>query len=169
MAALGVLAMTFIYGQFPWISLYLATTWGFYGLLRKQSPLSSIEGLTLETAVLSIPAIVYHIYLISTGSVSFFIDLPTGFLLVGTGLISGLPLMIFITGARIINLSLIGILQYIYPTLIFVIGYFIYHEPLTEAKIIGFIFIWIAIFLYTLESGLFHRKNRIRLTKKSQI
>lgn len=160
-AGAGVLTMTFIYGQFPWISIYLAGTWGTYGLLRKKSPLSSVEGLTLETALLSIPVIIYLIYLTTVGANSILIDLPTSLLLVGTGVISGFPLIIFITSARIINLSLIGILQYVYPTLLFIIGAFLYDEQLSEGKMIGFIFIWIALIVYTVDGTLFIKRNRI--------
>lgn len=159
-AVCGVLVMTFVYGQFPWIALFLAGTWGTYGLLRKKSPLNAIEGLLLETAILSVPAFLYLFYLDYTASFSFLSDFKISLLLIGTGIISGLPLIIFISAARLINLSLIGILQYIYPTLIFIIGYFIYNEPMSEAKIIGFLFIWIAIFLYTLGNKLnFRAKN----------
>jgi chloramphenicol-sensitive protein RarD len=145
----GVAFMTAVYGQFPWISLFLAFTWGTYGLMRKKSQLNAIEGLLLETSLLSIPAFAYLIYLIYAGSFSFLKDVESSLLLAGTGILSGLPLIIFISGARIIKLSLIGILQYIYPTIIFLIGYYIYDETLTEAKLIGFIFIWVAIILYT--------------------
>jgi chloramphenicol-sensitive protein RarD len=160
-AVCGVLVMTFVYGQFPWISLFLAVTWGTYGLLRKKSPLNAIEGLLLETSVLSIPALLYLIYLLYTASFSFASDFKISLLLAGTGVLSGLPLIIFISGARIINLSLIGILQYVYPTIIFIIGYYIYDEPMNEAKIIGFTFIWIALFLYTFGSKLDFRVNNI--------
>jgi chloramphenicol-sensitive protein RarD len=162
LAGSGVLIMTVIYGQFPWISLYLASTWATYGLLRKKSPLSSVEGLTLEASMLAIPAIGYIMYLLFTGNSSFAIDLQTSLLLIGTGITSGLPLLVFIAGARMINLSLIGILQYIYPTLIFIIGVFLYDEVLNEAKIIGFIFIWIALLIYTIDSSiLFKRKSLV--------
>ncbi len=163
-AGVGVLTMTFIYGQFPWISLYLAGTWGTYGLLRKKSPLSSVEGLTLETSVLSIPAIIYILYLTTVGTSSFLIDLPTTLLLIGCGLTSGFPLLIFIMGARMINLSLIGILQYIYPTLILLVGAFIYGEELSESKMIGFIFIWTALIIYTIEGTVFLRRKKLALT-----
>ena len=163
-AGVGVLTMTFIYAQFPWISLYLAGTWGTYGLLRKKSPLSSVEGLTLETSVLSIPAIIYILYLTTVGTSSFLIDLPTTLLLIGCGLTSGFPLLIFIMGARMINLSLIGILQYIYPTLILLVGAFIYGEELSESKMIGFIFIWTALIIYTIEGTVFLRRKKLALT-----
>ena len=126
----GVLVMTFVYGQFPWIALFLAGTWGTYGLLRKKSPLTAVEGLLLETAILSIPALYYLLYLGFNASFSFMSDLKISLLLACTGILSGLPLIIYISGARLINLSLIGILQYISPTIIFLIGYFIYDEPM---------------------------------------
>jgi chloramphenicol-sensitive protein RarD len=160
-AGTGVLIMSFIYGQFPWISLYLAGTWGTYGLLRKKSPLSSVEGLTLETALLSVPAVIYLVYLTMSNTGSFFIDLPTSLLLIGSGITSGLPLLVFIVGARMINLSLIGILQYIYPTLIFIVGAFIYGEPLSEAKMIGFMFIWSALIIYTVEGTFFLKRRKV--------
>ena len=160
-AGAGVLIMTFIYGQFPWISLYLAGTWGTYGLLRKKSPLNSVEGLTLETALLSVPAVIYLAYLTTSNTGSFLIDLPTTLLLIGSGITSGLPLLVFIVGARMINLSLIGILQYIYPTLIFMVGAFIYGEPLSEAKMIGFIFIWSALIIYTVEGTLSLKRRKV--------
>jgi len=161
-AVCGVLVMTFVYGQFPWISLFLAVTWGTYGLLRKKSPLTATEGLLLETFVLSIPVIVYLFYLYQTASFSFLSDFKISLLLMGTGVISGLPLIIFISAAKIIKLSLIGILQYIYPTMIFLIGYYIYNEPLSEVKIIGFSFIWIALLLYTFGNKLKFRANNAK-------
>ena len=153
-AGFGVLTMTVKYGQFPWISLYLAGTWGAYGLLRKQSPLSPVEGLTLETVLLSVPAFIYHTVLTVRGSSSFFMDFQTSALLIGTGLISGLPLLVFIAGSRLIRLSLVGILQYVYPTLVFLIGFYVYHEPMDDAKIYGFIFIWTAIVIYLVSETL---------------
>ncbi|MFC1784501.1 EamA family transporter RarD [Candidatus Neomarinimicrobiota bacterium] len=157
-AAIGVLIMTFFYGQFPWIALYLAGSWGLYGLLRKKSPFDAVEGLTIETALLSIPIIIYLTYLEINGTSSFFVKVQTSSLLIGTGIISGLPLIIYIIGARLINLSLIGILQYVYPIMILLIGVMIYNEPLTESRIVGFIFIWIAVIVYIADEIRF-RKN----------
>jgi chloramphenicol-sensitive protein RarD len=156
---IGVLIMTFYYGQFPWISIYLAVTWGTYGMLRKKSPLNAVEGLTLETTVLSVPAIAYFIYLSIKGTGSFLSDTPTSLLLIGAGVTSGFPLLLFISGARKVRLSLIGILQYIYPTLIFLLGVFVYNEALSNAKIIGFIFIWIALIVYTIEGTSFLKRK----------
>ncbi len=160
-AVIGVLIMTFIYGQFPWIALYLAGTWGLYGLLRKKSPLSAVEGLTIETALISIPVIIYLTYLNIVGDSSFFIDVQSSLLLIGTGVLSGLPLIIFIIGSKLINLSLIGILQYIYPILILLVGVLIFNEPVMESRIVGFTFIWIAVIIYIFDEIRF-RKSRMR-------
>ncbi|MFC2103332.1 EamA family transporter RarD [Bacteroidota bacterium] len=161
LAVSGVLFMTIIYGQFPWISLYLALSWGTYGLLRKKSPLNSVEGLTFEAFILVVPAAGYLIYLLATGNSSFTSNIHTSLLLIGAGVTSGLPLLVFIAGARLINLSLIGILQYIYPTLIFIAGAFIYGEVLSEAKMIGFIFIWIALAVYSADSTVLFKRKKI--------
>jgi len=85
--------------------------------------------------------------------------MQTSMLLIGSGIISGVPLIIFIKGARLINLTVIGILQYIYPTLIFLIGAFVYNEALNMSKLISFIFIWTALIIYTTE-GIFFFKYK---------
>lgn len=160
-AALGVLIMTFVYGQFPWIAILLAGTWGTYGLLRKKSPLNSIEGLTLETGILVFPVSAYIIYLLFAGDSHFTINLQTSLLLACTGIMGGVPLLVYITAARMINLSLLGILQYIYPTIIFLLGVFVYNEILNEGKIIGFAFIWIALAVYSIDGTYFLRRKKL--------
>jgi len=160
-ASIGVIIMTVLYGQFPWISLFLAGTWAAYGLLRKKSPLSSVEGLTVETAMMLIPGLIYLSYLTYSDIDSFLSNTSTSLLLIGSGITSGLPLLVFITGARKINLSLIGILQYILPTLLFLVGFLVYNEPLTESKLIGFIFVWIALFIYSLDGIYITQSKRV--------
>jgi chloramphenicol-sensitive protein RarD len=165
LAAAGVLYLAVMYGQIPWISLFLAFTWGLYGMLRKKISFSSIEGLTLETAFLAVISITYIIYLFATGTNSFLaVDLKTNLLLIGSGIMSGLPLMIFIHASKKIELSLIGILQYIYPTLLFLIGVFIYDEQLNITKLTGFLFIWCALLIYSAE-GLF----QLRVTRTQKL
>jgi len=158
-AGAGVLAMTLLYGVFPWIALFLAFTWGIYCLLRKKSPLDAVEGLTLETTLLSVPALAFLVYRYTGGAV-LPVMLPEAPLLIGTGIISGLPLIIFIIGARLVKLSVIGVIQYIYPILLMLTGVFIYHEPLNTAKMTGFIIIWIALIIYTVESTLYYRNRK---------
>jgi chloramphenicol-sensitive protein RarD len=167
-AGIGVLVMTIIYGQFPWISLYLAGTWAFYGLLRKKSPLGAVEGLFLETTFLSIISLTYIFYLTNVGESSFLANWSISLLLIGAGIISGLPLIIFIVAARLIKFSLIGIIQYIYPTMIFLIGYIIYNEPMNQGKLIGFVFIWTALIIYSVEAILY-MKGRARAVEIAEL
>lgn len=147
-ALIAVLIMTFAYGQFPWIGMILALSWGAYGLFRKKSPLNAVDGLTLETFLLSIVIIFYFAYLFYNGNTSFFINIPTTTLLIGSGIITGFPLIIYIMGARIIKLSLIGMMQYFYTIITLLIGIFIYNEILTQSRIVGFTLIWIAVIIY---------------------
>ncbi len=160
----GVLYLTFNYGQLPWIALTLAFSFGFYGLLRKTATLNSLEGLTLETMLLFPFALAYLIYLELIGSAAFpHAGIGTNLLLVGAGVATAAPLLLFAGGARRITLTSLGILQYIAPTLQFMIGVFVYDEPLTPTRLIGFCIIWLALFLYTTESVLHgSRTGRLR-------
>ncbi len=146
-AFLGVLVMILYYGQVPFIALFLAFTWGTYSFLRKKSPLNSHQGLAFETFVLSFPALIYMFFQPSTGLHGSF-DFVTLLFFIGAGIITALPLIAFIAGARETDLTIIGMLQFIYPTIIFFIGTLMYGEVLTEAKTTGLIFIWLAIILY---------------------
>lgn len=158
----GVLYLTFNYGQLPWIALTLAVSFGLYGLLRKTAALNSLEGLTLETILLFPPALAYLLYLQWIGSAALGnTDAITAILLVGGGIATAAPLLLFAAGARRITLTSLGILQYIAPTLQFLIGVFLYDEPLTGARLIGFCLIWIALLLYTAE-GVLHNGKAVR-------
>lgn len=160
LAVVGVSYLTLSYGAFPWIALTLAFTFGFYGLLRKTAPLPSTEGLALETAVLFVPALSYLIWLALQGRSAFDAGDPlTDVLLVLTGIATGLPLLLFGAAARRITLTNLGLLQYLAPTLQFMIGVYIYHEPFTRNRLIGFGIIWLALFIYTAESLLRSRRR----------
>ena len=159
MATAGVLYLTFSYGSLPWIALVLAFTFALYGLLKKTAPLGSLHSLTLETGILFVPSLLYLVYVALQGS-GIFIEYNTltNLLLVFTGVVTAVPLLLFGAAARSINLSLLGLLQYIAPTCQFLIGVLIYNEPFTQARLIGFSIIWAALFLYWLESFLAHRR-----------
>ncbi len=160
LAAGGVLYLTAVYGSFPWIAITLALTFGFYGLLRKTGSLDSTEGLAFETAVYFIPALLYLLVLRVDGTGSFGSGDPqTTLLLVGTGLVTGVPLLLFGAAARRITLTNLGLLQYVAPTLQFLLGVFVYLEPFSRNQLIGFIFIWLALIIYSLE-GLRHNKYK---------
>lgn len=151
-AVIGVLYLTLHYGSLPWIALTLAASFGVYGLLRKTAALNSLEGLTLETLLLFPPALAYLIYLEWVGTAAFgHISLTTTLLLVCGGVATALPLLLFASGARRVTLTLMGILQYIAPTMQLLIGVFLYHELLERERLIGFSLIWLALAIYSLE------------------
>jgi chloramphenicol-sensitive protein RarD len=147
----GVLYLTIDYGRFPWIALLLACAFGLYGLLKKTTQIESMSSLMIETMFLSPIALGIMFYQISHGRVALFsISVSTDFLLVLAGVITVLPLYWFAQGAKRIPLFSVGFLQYIAPTLMLVIGIFIYNETFTRAHLVSFGFIWIALVLYSL-------------------
>lgn len=151
-AAIGVFYLTFSYGRFPWISLVLAGTFSLYGLLRKTARLSSLEGLFCETFLLSLPAAAL-LFLMNVGGNSSFTmaDPETMALLICSGIATSAPLLLFVYGAQGIHLTSLGLLQYVAPTLQFLLGIFLYQEPFPREKGIGFILVWLALGLYTME------------------
>lgn len=160
-AAVGVLVLTMGYGSFPWIALSLACTFGFYGLLKKTASLGSLEGLSLETALLSLPALAYLVYLEVEGAASFgHADTLTSVLLAGTGVVTAFPLLLFSYSARRVTLATIGFLQYISPTFQFLLGVFVYGEPFTQTRLLGFAAIWFALAIYSAEGVMAERKRR---------
>ena len=149
LATVGVLYLTFIYGRLPWIALILAFSFGFYGLFKKKSTLNSLYGLTLETGIIFIPALGYLLYLASKGTGVFLQgDLKTSAYLIGAGAVTSIPLLLFAKAAHRIPLSTIGLMQYIAPTIQFLIGVLIYKEKFTPSQAIGFSIIWLALFLF---------------------
>lgn len=158
LAAAGVLSLTFAYGSLPWIALTLAVTFGLYGLVKKTAPLGSLHGLTLETGVLLLPATMFLMHADLSGRGSFLhAGVLTDALLSGSGFITVVPLLLFASAARRIRLSLIGILQYIAPTLQFLIGVLVYREPFPVARLVGFGIVWLALAIYAVEGYLVYR------------
>lgn len=163
LAAVGVVYLTVRYGALPWIALTLATSFALYGLIRKTAPLGSLEGVSLETALMFLPALGYLLYLEAAGTAAFgHVDTLTTVLLGFAGVATAVPLLLFAAGARLIKLATIGILQYIAPTLQFLLGVLVYHEPFTLDRLIGFSLIWLALLLYSAENIWFIR-HRPRL------
>jgi len=158
LAAAGVLYLTIVYGALPWIALTLAFSFASYGLVKKIAPLGSLYGLTLETGILIIPAFAYLLYSDSIGAGAF---LHTGTfsdsLMMGAGVVTTIPLLMFASATQRIPLSLVGILQYITPTLGLLIGIFIYHEQFTYIHFIGYGMVWLALFLFAIEKYVAHR------------
>jgi chloramphenicol-sensitive protein RarD len=154
-ALCGVLYLTVQYGTPPWIALTLAGSFAFYGLLRKTAALGSLEGLTLETMLLAVPSLGYLLWIEATGTGAFWHGGPlTSLLLIGSGLVTATPMLLFAGGARRLTLTTLGILQYIAPTLQFTLGVTLFGEPLSPQRMVGFALVWAALAVYTLESAI---------------
>lgn len=152
LAALGVLWLTIQAGQLPWVALVLAASFGTYGLLRKTASLGALEGLTIETMLLFPLALGYLIWLTAQGQNSFFqSSWQTQVWLALAGPITAIPLLMFAAAARRIPLSLLGLFQYIGPTMQLLLGVWLFHEAFTLERAVGFIIIWSALALYSAE------------------
>jgi chloramphenicol-sensitive protein RarD len=159
LAAAGVIYLTATYGRLPWIALSLAVSFGLYGLVKKLAPLGSLYGLTLETGMAFPIALVYLAFVGITGTGSFLREgVVTDILLIGTGIITSVPLLMFASAARQIPLTMIGVLQYIAPTLQFLIGVFLYHELFDRTRMIGFGLVWLALIIFWLENYFANRR-----------
>ena len=160
LATAGVLYLTLYYGEFPWIALVLAISFGFYGLIRKVAPVGSLVGLTVETLWLSIPALVYLFYLDNLGQGAIFrVNLKLDLLLIGCAVVTAFPLLFFTQGARRLYLSTLGLLQYIAPSCMFVLAVFLFREPFASAQVITFIVIWAALAIYSTDSVRYYRNR----------
>lgn len=154
LAALGVAWLTWHGGQLPWIGLSLAVTFGTYGLLRKTALLGALEGLTLETLIMLPLASIALVLLDWSGENAFaHASTSTQWLLASAGPVTAIPLLLFAAGARRIPLSTLGLLQYITPSMQLLIGVWIFREPFGGARLTGFVFIWAALVLYSVEGA----------------
>ncbi|KJR99177.1 MAG: transporter [Desulfobulbaceae bacterium BRH_c16a] len=163
LAAFGVLYLTFYYGQFPWIAIVLAVTFAVYGLLHKKNKLAPLDGLCLETGVVFIPALLFLAGLeVRQGGSFWHIGLSGSLLLAGSGIITTVPLLLFGYAAQKIPLSSLGLLQYLAPSINLVLGVFVYGEDFSRARMVGFLFIWLALGLYMAENIF----RRLRQEKK---
>lgn len=150
LAMTGMLYLAIDYGKFPWISIGLALSFGFYGLAKKSFNLDPINSIMSETLFLSVIAIGYIVFLAGQGSGHFAVgDIQTNIYLIIGGFVTMLPLYLFANGATKIPLASVGFLQYFAPSLMLLIGVFKYGEPLTDTYLISFLFIWSGLALYT--------------------
>jgi chloramphenicol-sensitive protein RarD len=157
-ATIGVIYLTYVYGRLPWIALALAFSFGFYGFVKKLAPLGSLYGLTLETGIVFPAALIYLLIVEFNGTGAFAHDsaLITA-LLIGAGAVTTIPLLLFASAAKQIPLTVVGLLQYIAPTLQFLIGVFLYKEPFDQSHLIGFGIVWVALIIFVVENYLAHR------------
>ncbi len=163
-AAIGVTIMSVAGGSIPWVSFAMAGSFSIYGLIKKRATLPPLVGLWMELAVLVIPAalVLGMKANMGTGAMNDSTTL-TKLLLIGGGLVTVAPLTLFAIAVRRVNLSLIGILQYVGPTLQFLVGVFLFGEPLDQGRIVGFLFVWMALFTFILGPGLVQRWTKIKI------
>ena len=145
LAGLGVLILTLAYGHLPLVAISLAISWGSYSLIKKKLNAGALETLSIETIIAFIPSAFYLSYLLENNKAEFGQDVGFSLALVTTGLMTVIPLLLFNAATNRLPLTITGLLQYITPSIMFIIGILVFHEPLQLVKLIGFIFIWIAL------------------------
>lgn len=151
-AAVGVVVLTIDVGTLPWVSLFLAGTFALYGLIRKTSPAGSLDGLTLEMFVLLPFALGVLLVQVGTGDSVLTTASPAmNVWLLGAGAVTALPLLLFASAARQIELWLVGMLQFIAPTIQFVLGAVVWNEPWSGGQAVGFIIIWVALGVFVVD------------------
>jgi chloramphenicol-sensitive protein RarD len=150
LAVVAVTLLTIETGGLPWVSLTLCVTWGFYALFKKTLPIGPAQGFFLEVLILAVPALGYIVWLQARGVGHFG---GTGaadvWWLLGCGIVTAVPLILFANGAKLLRMSTIGIMQYIAPTFIFFVAVFIFKEPFTVYHAVAFALIWAALVIYS--------------------
>jgi chloramphenicol-sensitive protein RarD len=152
-ASVGVLMQAFGVGGLPWVAITLAISFGMYGLLRKRSPLGSLAGLSLETALYAPFAASFLLYRAAHGAGALgHSPIHIEMLVLSAGVVTAIPLLLFAHGARTLRLSTLGLLQYICPSIAFALGALVYGEPFDPARLLSFVLIWSALVLYTVDN-----------------
>jgi chloramphenicol-sensitive protein RarD len=160
-AAVGVASLTVVYGAVPWIALALAVSFGTYGLVKKKAPMRPLAGLTLETGLLFLPALAFLAVEELRGAGAFgHAGLVATLLMMGAGIVTTVPLLLFATAVRHVSLSVIGILQFIAPTIQFLLGVFAYGEPFSRGQLAGFGLVWTAVAVFAVD-GMAHVRQRV--------
>lgn len=163
-AIMGVLILLFSYGRLPWIAFALAVSFSIYGLLRKQVAVDSVPGLFIETLMMLPAAIIYWVWFAEVTNDLSQNSASLNYLLLAAGIVTTAPLLCFTAAARRIRYSTLGFFQYIGPSIMFCLATWLYNEPLSQARLVTFIFVWSALALFTYDSIRFYRKQRVRST-----
>lgn len=149
LAGVAVVILTIEAGSLPLVALGLMVTWGFYAFFKKSLPVGPNQGFLLEVLILTPPSLAYLGYLLATGQGHFGQSAYDTWLLLGCGVVTAVPLIIYANGAKLLTLSTIAILQYIAPTLIFLNAVFVFGEPFDGARLVAFPMIWVALVIYS--------------------
>lgn len=158
LAAAGVLNLTVHFGVIPWVAISLALSFGLYGLCKKLLNIGAITSITLETLLVSPPALVYLIYIHFQGLATFHFDSPAvAGLLAGSGVVTAIPMVLFTNSANYLPLTIIGFIQFLSPTIALIVGIFLYHETFSSVHLLSFSFIWLALLIFS-----FSKANNLR-------
>ncbi len=161
LAVCAVLIELLVFGSIPWVSISLAVTFGFYGLLRKKIQADAMSGLFIETLILLPLALAYVVFIDSSSLQSFVAEgISFSLILIASGVVTTLPLLAFSAAAIRIPLSTLGFIQYIGPSLMLLLAVFMYNEPIGEHKLLSFGFIWLALIVYTADGYRFRNKQK---------
>lgn len=170
LALIGVLSLTIYYGGLPWIAIVLALSFAFYGLIKKQIPLHATRGLAIETFFVMPIALIAYIPLFQRHEAFIVNDsMQTTVLLIGTGIATALPLILFAKGAQQIPLYMVGFLQYIAPTMMLILGVIVYGEAFSKVEFMSFFFIWLALIVFALSKLTFIFKKRALIPENKGI
>ena len=167
LATVAVVGLTIEYGRPPWVALVLAFSFGTYGLAKKKANTGAVESLTVETLVLTPVAIGYLLWLMGQGT-STFGHQGVGHLalIMGTGVVTAIPLICFGAAATRVSMTTLGMLQYLAPTIQFALGVFLFHEPMPAMRWVGFALVWVALAIFTVET-VNHRRRQLQLTAEA--
>ncbi|WP_440875122.1 EamA family transporter RarD [Thalassotalea sp. PLHSN55] len=161
LAVVGVVIQVVILGSLPVVSLALAGTFGIYGLLRKKLHIDSFVGLLIESAIMLPIALIYWLFFIESGTSNMFANTTyLNCLLLAAGVVTTAPLLCFTAAAKRLSLATVGFFQYIGPSIMFLLGIFYFQEALEPAKLVTFAFIWLALFIYSVDSFRDYQKKR---------
>jgi len=162
-AGVAVVGLTVEYGRPPWVSLVLAFSFASYGLAKKKANAGAVESLVVETLFVSPVAVGYIVFLMATGASTFGDNGAWHVVLViGTGLITVIPLLCFGGAATRVPLSTLGLMQYVTPSVQFLLGIVVFHEPMPAMRLVGFCLIWLSLAIFTFET-LRHHRRQVRL------
>jgi chloramphenicol-sensitive protein RarD len=149
LAVLAVVVLWWDTGSLPWPALALTTSWGFYAYFKKSLPIGPNQGFLLEVLILTPPALAYLAYLSTMNQNHFATNMSDTLILLGAGVVTAVPLITYANGAKLLRLSTIAVLQYIAPTMIFLNGWLVFGEPMSQARMIAFPLIWAALVVYS--------------------
>ncbi|GIE98239.1 EamA family transporter RarD [Paractinoplanes rishiriensis] len=166
LGAAAVVVLTVDYGRLPYIALALAASFGSYGLVKKRMSLPPAQGLFVESGVLALPALAYLIWLTAAGHAEFgHVSVPHTLLMIGAGVATAVPLLLFAAAANRVSMVGIGILQYVAPILQLACGLLLFHEPMPPARLAGFCLVWVALIIFTADAI---RQNRRKQNRRKR-